>query len=368
MKRKQKQLKTELYNTILHNEFKTTCAWIKKKVNGIQRTVRQRHSRKLSRDKIDLHSKNIQEKRPKNRRFSKDAISVKKKNKRKRNKTNSKQRIALAKESGPDQNAINLSCLNLTSSQKSLLAKGPSFIPTPADINWYELRKDFTSFVNQLRYKVKQFQSTSIEPSESNNNNINNSFSSPPVQHARYTPLYRAKETNIKSLELFIENIEKDIFDTAAVRNVRPNILKEEKEPLKEIRLWNNQTVRVPDKSSRFVILHNDDCKLKIQTQINGSSFNRMEEDPSKKSDIQINNWVLKWHRKKVLNDKWKSYITPQNSRPGKMYSNIKTHKTDNLARVITSGCNTAEEHLSIFVEKSKNTRTLYGIASELQS
>ena len=79
MKRKQKQLKTELYNTILHNEFKTACAWIKKKVNGIQRTVRQRHSRKLSREKIDLHSKNIQEKRPKNRRFSKDAISVKKK-------------------------------------------------------------------------------------------------------------------------------------------------------------------------------------------------------------------------------------------------------------------------------------------------
>ena len=42
LKRKQKQLKTELYNTILHNEFKTTCVWIKKKVNGIQQTVRQR--------------------------------------------------------------------------------------------------------------------------------------------------------------------------------------------------------------------------------------------------------------------------------------------------------------------------------------
>ena len=124
---------------MLHNEFKTTCRWIKKKVNGIQRTVRQRQSRKLSSDKIDLHSKNTQEKRPKNRRFSKDAISVKKKNKRKRNKTNSKQRIALSKESRRDQNAINLSCLKSTLSQKSLLAKRPSFIPTPADINLYDL-------------------------------------------------------------------------------------------------------------------------------------------------------------------------------------------------------------------------------------
>ena len=45
------------------------------------------------------------------------------------------------------------------------------------------------------------------------------------------------------------------------------------------------------------------------------------------------------------------------------MYGNIKTHKADNPARVITGGCNTAVEHLSIFVEK-----VLYGIASELPS
>ena len=71
---------------MLHNEFKTTCTWIMKKLNGIHRTVGQRHSRKLSTDKINLNSKNIQEKRSKNRRLSKDEISVKKKNKSTRNK------------------------------------------------------------------------------------------------------------------------------------------------------------------------------------------------------------------------------------------------------------------------------------------
>ena len=44
LNRKRKQLKTELYNTILYNEFQATCAWIKKKVNGMQKTVRERHS------------------------------------------------------------------------------------------------------------------------------------------------------------------------------------------------------------------------------------------------------------------------------------------------------------------------------------
>ena len=45
------------------------------------------------------------------------------------------------------------------------------------------------------------------------------------------------------------------------------------------------------------------------------------------------------------------------------MYDNIKMPKTDNLARVITSRCNTAVEHLSIFVKT-----VLYGIVSELPS
>ena len=160
-------------------------------------------------------------------------------------------------------------------------------------------------------------------------------------------------------MELFIEAIGKDIFDTAAVNNVRPNISKEKKDALKEIRSWNNQTVRVQDKGSHFVILDNNEYEQKIQTQINRSSFKQLGEDPSKKFDIQINNWVLKWHNKKVPNDKWKSYITSHNLRPGKMYGNIKTHKTDNPARVITSGCNTPVEHLSIFVEK-----VLHGIAT----
>ena len=109
--------------------------------------------------------------------------------------------------------------------------------------------------------------------------------------------------------------------------------------------------------------MFNNNYKQKIQTQIDRSSFSRLEEDPSKKFDTEINNWVLKWHRKKVLDDKWNSYITPHNSRPGEMYGNFKMHKADNPTRVITSGCNAAVEHLSIFVEK-----VLYGIANELPS
>ena len=49
-------------------------------------------------------------------------------------------------------------------------------------------------------------------------------------------------------------------------------------------------------------------------------------------------------------------------STTGEMYSNFKMHKVDNLTRIITIGCNTAMENLSIFVEN-----VLYDIASKLR-
>ena len=64
-----------------------------------------------------------------------------------------------------------------------------------------------------------------------------------------------------------------------------------------------------------------------------------------------------------ILDEKWKSDIQTECSPSGKMYGLIKTHKNDNPARIITSGCNTAIESLSIFVEK-----VLYDIAGNLPS
>ena len=62
-------------------------------------------------------------------------------------------RVVRVKETAPDQH-VNFTLAELSESQKSLLRKGPSFAPTPSDINWYEVRGDFDRFDNQLRYRV----------------------------------------------------------------------------------------------------------------------------------------------------------------------------------------------------------------------
>ena len=162
---------------------------------------------------------------------------------------------------------------------------------------------------------------------------------------------------------MFIEKIEKDLFNPENVKKVRHNLSKDEKAALKDIRYWDKNVVRVQDKGSRFVVLDNEDYIKKVEDQINRSSFHRLEYDPTKSFEVKVNTWVEKWSQMNILDQKWKSYIQTECSTSGKMYGLIKTHKNNNPARIITSGCNTAIESLSIFVEK-----VLYDIASNLPS
>ena len=81
-------------------------------------------------------------------------MCTKLKEKRRTRRDKQKQNIVRVKETAPDQNSINLTSTELPEPQKSLLQKKPSFVPTPSDINCYEVRRDFHKFVNQLSYRL----------------------------------------------------------------------------------------------------------------------------------------------------------------------------------------------------------------------
>ena len=85
--------------------------------------------------------------------------------------------------------------------------------------------------------------------------------------------MYKSKPTSNKHLEQFIENLEEDLINPKNVKKFRRNITREEQIALKQIRNWEEQTIRIQDKGSRFVILDNSDYEEKVQHQINRSSF-----------------------------------------------------------------------------------------------
>ena len=123
----------------------------------------------------------------------------------------------------------------------------------------------------------------------------------------------------------------------------------------------NDKVIRVQDKVLRFTVLETNSYIEKVEQQINRSSFDKLDTDPSSKFKDKLNNWLEKWSY--IITNEWKEFIRSDNCNAGKMYGLVKTHKVDNPVRVITSGCNTVVEKLSILVQKS-----LYPLADGLNS
>ena len=70
LKKECKNLNAQLLNNLSVKDYKTTYSTIRTKVRYMEKTIRRRHSRQLSRDKITEY-RNIDDKKRKNRRFSK---------------------------------------------------------------------------------------------------------------------------------------------------------------------------------------------------------------------------------------------------------------------------------------------------------
>ena len=85
--------------------------------------------------------------------------------------------------------------------------------------------------------------------------------------------MYPSKETYNKRLEMFIEKVEKELFDSKNVENVRQNLTRDERNALAEIKKWENNIVRVQDKGAWFVVLKSNDYGHKVEDQINRRSF-----------------------------------------------------------------------------------------------
>ena len=196
--------------------------------------------------------------------------------------------------------------------------------------------------------EITSSQENLSEPSTAGNVNV---IQNPPMKKSTTSRLFSLKETKCKSLELFIEAMENDLFNPTNIRKPKNNLNNNEKIALKEIKSWGDKVIRVQDKGSRSVVLSNNDYESKVQHQIERSSFTETEIDYSKNFEEKVNSWISKWTSKGAIDNNWKMFITPTNSTPRKMYGLLKIRKVNNPARVITSGCNTAIESLSIYIE-----------------
>ena len=253
----------------------------------------------------------------------------------------------------PSHEPINLSNQPIDDDLKSLCSKGPSFIPTPNHVNWFQLLKDFDTFKHKIRTRAF-YASQNTNQNENSTENLATEISPP----------YKARSSNnvapcskFNEIELFLSKIEKDLFQETQSRKIRSNLSIGERKALNE---WQSnmdnpekQTIlRIQDKGNRFVLVDKDTDRKKATEQIQRSNFVEIQQDPTLSHIQVVKQFVQKWESKKQLSSKWSKFIINQNAQPGKNSTLYKTHKTGIPVRLLTTGCNTAIENLAIFVEK----------------
>ena len=125
----------------------------------------------------------------------------------------------------------------------------------------------------------------------------------PPIQKQPNTN-YR-KEKNINSLETFTALVENDIFKPNYYGRIKNDISNQERNALKNIQKETSKTCRTQDKGSRFVALHSDSYIEKIDHQLERSSFQQLDYNPSDEFCKKVTSWVKKWKQSKALDNGW---------------------------------------------------------------
>ena len=147
LRQKLRNLRKSVVKRTNKEQFKSLECKVKKITDKERAKTKQRQIRKYNRDNAVIRGY-----KRKIRRFSLKQFCTKLKEKKRTRRVKQKQNIKRIKETASDQNTINLTLTELSESHKSLLRKGPTFVPTSSDVSWYEVRRDFDKFVNQLNY------------------------------------------------------------------------------------------------------------------------------------------------------------------------------------------------------------------------
>ena len=178
-------------------------------------------------------------------------------------------------------------------------------------------------------------------------------YDNPPRKQSCWIP----PKSNSNEIETFISLVEKDLFQNTTTKRITLNLSQEETKSLKDWRknvLFNkdsDEVMRLQDKGNGFIIVDKEtDCK-KANEEIERSSLLKIDYDPTTMYINKVKEWTTKWVSRNEFSKDWAKYIINENTVPGKNSTLYKTHKPNNLAGLLTTGCNAVIGNLSCLIE-----------------
>jgi len=231
---------------------------------------------------------------------------------------------------------INLSPIDLTQPEISLLSKGLGFCPTPRSIDDLQLNQDLEQFCRRMRLKDFFFD----KDDKADDTTAYNPF--------KPKSTWNPPKRNYK-LEQFLDSVCKDI-KSIKFNNRVDNLSSEERQALRSLR--NNQqiVIKPADKGSAVVIQDRIDYVNEGNRQLSNSlAYSKIRSDPTLKNTKTVQSTLSKLD----IDDQTISAISP-NDKSVKcplFYMLPKVHKNNNPGRPIVSGCACPTAQVSRFVD-----------------
>ncbi|KAJ8025189.1 hypothetical protein HOLleu_35323 [Holothuria leucospilota] len=202
----------------------------------------------------------------------------------------------------PDYSPINLSSTSVSDAEVKLLSKGPSFCPTPKDINWLKTTQDLDNFERRIRLAAYFHDKNAQEVEDVVTPLV---FPTIPSNSTWMPP-----KSSIPEVEVFLKNLRADILNPENTRAPKDNLSREERKAIHKLK-EDDRVIRIQDKGSRFVIMDKNDYQTKMEQQLtNPLHYNIMTEDPSNKFHQEVTHWAYKWLRRQQISEEIFNWIT----------------------------------------------------------
>ena len=249
---------------------------------------------------------------------------------------------------------INLSnTFKLKNSDKTLLEKGFTFVPTPSINNRHN---NIKIALHELFYRMSTIYYFRNQTQYKNNLHRKSNWKQPKPDNKNLINYFTRTEQNVIN---FIKNTE--------IAEAIPNISQKETNTLKTIKNNKNIIIKKADKGGAVVVMDKQDYIDKIEKHLKDEiSYEKVKDNKYVLKDLETNiisflETILYHHH--INENTYKYLIPPEKPRTNLFYILPKVHKQEVPGRPIVSSVNSVTENISEFL-----TKCIQPLTSKLKS
>ena len=261
-----------------------------------------------------------------------------------------KERQIRTKQNILNTRIVNLSSIELTQSETSLLRRGLNFCPTPPPPKPEDLDADIDAFARRINLK-EYYAPVNIDEIQQDSS-YHCSVLEKLNKRDRQVYYRQSREPYLNS---YVTKLRQDIRERLAYnhRFQRDNLNKRERVALKRLRNNKDIIIKPADKGGATVILNTGDYITEAMRQLsNEEYYKRVEEDLTSQHEQLINQLISGLINDGDLDMDTGQLLRPANSRTPIFYMLPKIHKPNNPGRPVISSVNSHMEKLSAYVDE----------------